>query len=114
MPPRLPSSSTEVSSLVFLGVLSIFLPTRWTSTAKGLRQALAATELFYSSDLNQLNTPSLIDALDARPDLSTPGESAIPSLLVRLSKADFLDQSLEKILTASGLVGSKSEFSQVF
>lgn len=80
-----------------------------SSAAKGLRQALAATELFYSSDLKELNTPSLIDALDARPDLSTPGEAAIPSLLVRLPKADFVDQSLEKILTASGLFSSKSE-----
>lgn len=89
---------------------SVSLLTCLASTAKGLRQALAATELFYSSDLTELNIPSLIDALDARPDLSTPGESEIPSLLVRLSKAAFVGQSLEKILTASGLVSSKSEF----
>lgn len=78
-------------------------------TAQGLRQALAATELFYSSDLKELNTPSLVDALDARPDLSTPAESALPSLLVRLPKADYIGQPLEKIVLGSGSMSSKSE-----
>ena len=69
---------------------------------------MAATELFYSTDLKALNIPSLLSALDARPDLSTE-DAGIPSLLVRLPRNEFVDQQLDKILTASGLFASKSE-----
>ncbi|KAM0789575.1 hypothetical protein ACM66B_000384 [Microbotryomycetes sp. NB124-2] len=77
--------------------------------ASGLRQALAATELFYSSDLASLNAPSLVAALDAKPDLSGDNAAQVPSLLVRLSRAEYVDQTFDKILVASGLFSSKTQ-----
>lgn len=82
------------------------------SAAAGLNQALAATSVFYGNDLASLITPELIQALDgvAIPSASTP---AIPSLLVRLPKADFAGQALEKLAVASDLVTSKSAFPSI-
>ncbi|KAK4054143.1 tyrosyl-tRNA synthetase [Microbotryomycetes sp. JL201] len=75
----------------------------------GLRQALAATELFYSNDVTSLNTASLVAALDARPDLSSETSSRVPSLLVRLARDDFVNQTFDKLLVSSGLFSSKTQ-----
>ena len=78
--------------------------------AAGLRQALAATELFFSSDVKSLDTAALIEALDARSTLTaTASEAEISSMLVKLPKEEILDQPLERALIASGLMASKSE-----
>lgn len=77
--------------------------------AVGLNQALAATSVFYGSDLASLITPEIIQALDGAAT-SSASTAAIPSLLVRLPKEDFVGQALEKLAIASGLMASKSEF----
>ena len=66
----------------------------------GLRQALAATEVYYGSDLSQLDLVSTIQSLEAGSD--------IPSALVRLSQAAFLDEPIDKLLMGGGLFSSKS------
>ncbi|GAA5906980.1 hypothetical protein JCM6882_000018 [Rhodosporidiobolus microsporus] len=76
---------------------------------EGLRQALAATSAFYGSDLaSRSDIPSLIAALDAAPS-SSSSTVTIPSLITRLSKADFVGQALEKVVLASGLLASKTQ-----
>ncbi|GAA5852968.1 hypothetical protein JCM8547_004751 [Rhodosporidiobolus lusitaniae] len=79
--------------------------------AEGLRQALAATDVFYSADLaSRGDLSSLITALDASPSSSTSSTAVpIPSLITRLPKQDHLNQSLEKIVLASGLLASKTQ-----
>ncbi|GAA5936354.1 hypothetical protein JCM10213_000291, partial [Rhodosporidiobolus nylandii] len=75
--------------------------------SEGLRQALAATSVFYGSDLaSRSDIPSLISALDAAPS-SASSTVTIPSLITRLPKADHLDQALERVVIASGLLASK-------
>ncbi|KAK4703983.1 tyrosyl-tRNA synthetase, partial [Phenoliferia sp. Uapishka_3] len=68
---------------------------------EGLRQALAATEVYYGSDLSKLDLASTITSLDAG--------AFIPSALVRLSKADFINDPIDKLLTSSGLFASKTQ-----
>ncbi|KAL8292023.1 hypothetical protein RQP46_001489 [Phenoliferia psychrophenolica] len=68
---------------------------------EGLRQALAATEVYYGSDLSKLDLPSTIQSLQ--------GSSHIPSALVRLARADYLDEPIDKLLTGSGLFASKTQ-----
>ncbi|CEQ41301.1 SPOSA6832_03000, partial [Sporobolomyces salmonicolor] len=75
--------------------------------AEGLRQALAATQLFYSSDLSSIINADLIAALDGQA-ASASSTSTIPSLLVRLPRADFVGQVVEKVALASGLFTSRS------
>ncbi|GAA6034572.1 hypothetical protein JCM8097_005403 [Rhodosporidiobolus ruineniae] len=80
----------------------------------GIRQALAATSVFYSSDLStDTDLPALISALDASSSSSTASATdnavPIPSLLTRLAKADFVGQQLEKVAIASGLFASKTQ-----
>ncbi|KAK4054358.1 tyrosyl-tRNA synthetase [Microbotryomycetes sp. JL221] len=74
---------------------------------QGLKQALAATELFYSNDMASLNIPSLVGALDGQLDLSA--EATVPSLLVKLDKSATVGQQLDKVLLASGLFASKTQ-----
>ncbi|GAA5989968.1 hypothetical protein JCM11641_002931 [Rhodosporidiobolus odoratus] len=75
---------------------------------EGLRQALVATDVFYSTSLSsRSDLPALITALDAAS--VSPAASTIPSLLVRLSKAEYLGQSLERLVLASGLLFSKTQ-----
>ncbi|GJN91291.1 hypothetical protein Rhopal_004310-T1 [Rhodotorula paludigena] len=73
--------------------------------AEGLGQALAATDVFYGSDLASSLKPETIAALDGSPSSAVP----LPSLLVRLPKAAHLGQSLEKVVLASGLLASKTQ-----
>ncbi|BGP63187.1 hypothetical protein NBRC10512v2_004524 [Rhodotorula toruloides] len=74
----------------------------------GLNQALAATSVFYGSDLASLITPKLIQALDGAA-MSSASTAAIFSLLARLPKEDFVGQALEKLAIASGLMASKTQ-----
>ncbi|KAI5481225.1 tyrosyl-trna synthetase [Pseudohyphozyma bogoriensis] len=68
----------------------------------GLDQALAYTSICYSDKpLPSLDLPSIVTALDAN------GE--VPSVLTRLSKGDVVGASLEKLLLASGVFGSKTQ-----
>ncbi|GAA5958925.1 hypothetical protein JCM21900_005414 [Sporobolomyces salmonicolor] len=76
--------------------------------AEGLRQALAATQLFYSSDLSSIINADLIAALDGQA-ASASSTSTIPSLLVRLPRADFVGQVVEKVALASGLFTSRTQ-----
>ncbi|EMS24167.1 tyrosyl-trna synthetase [Rhodotorula toruloides NP11] len=76
--------------------------------ATGLNQALAATSVFYGSDLASLITPEIIQALDGAAT-SSASTAAIPSLLARLPKEEFLGQALEKLAIASGLMASKTQ-----
>lgn len=83
--------------------------TRYTArTAEGLNQALAATSVFYGTDLADLVTPEIVSALDGSPS-SSSSSPAVPSMLTRLPRADVLGQHLEKAVLASGLLASKSE-----
>lgn len=68
--------------------------------AEGLRQALAATDVYYGSDLTTLDLASTIKSLEAGSD--------VPSALIRLSRAEFIDQPIDKLLISSGLLASKS------
>lgn len=78
----------------------------------GLRQARAASTLFFTppSSLDPSSFGGLLDALDARPDLSEPAREGdgLPSLLVRVKEGEVMGRGLEKICVASGLFGSKS------
>ena len=76
--------------------------------AEGLNQALAATSVFYITDLAELVTPEVITALDGAASSSTKYKSAIPSMLTRLRREAVVGQHLEKAVLASGLVSSKS------
>ncbi|GAA5925640.1 hypothetical protein JCM1841_004794 [Sporobolomyces salmonicolor] len=76
--------------------------------AEGLRQALAATQLFYSSDLSSIINADLIAALDGQA-ASASSTSTIPSLLVPLPRADFVGQVVEKVALASGLFTSRTQ-----
>ncbi|GAA5913350.1 hypothetical protein JCM5296_003141 [Sporobolomyces johnsonii] len=76
--------------------------------AEGLRQALAATRLFYSTDLPSIINADLIAALDGQA-ASASSTSTIPSLLVRLPRADFVGQAVEKVALASGLFASRTQ-----
>jgi hypothetical protein len=76
------------------------------SAAQGLKQALAATELFFGDDLAKLDTPALTAALDGT---AVPGQAAIPSMVVNLEREQVIGQSLERFLIASTLVESKSK-----
>ncbi|GAA6021798.1 hypothetical protein JCM10207_002064 [Rhodosporidiobolus poonsookiae] len=79
--------------------------------SEGLQQALAATTVFYTSDLpSRSDLPSLISALDAQSSAPSPSNIvSIPSLLTRLPKSEFVGQSLEKVVLASGLLASKTQ-----
>ncbi len=74
--------------------------------AKGLKQALAATELFFGDNLAALDTPALAAALDGT---AAPGQAAIPSMVVTLKREEIVGQPLERFLIASTLVESKSK-----
>lgn len=77
-------------------------------TAEGLNQALAATSVFYGTDLADLVTPEVITALDGAASSSTKHKTAIPSMLTGLPREAVVGQHLEKAVLASGLVSSKS------
>ncbi|SCV69942.1 BQ2448_1336 [Microbotryum intermedium] len=83
--------------------------------ALGLRQALAATSLFYGSDPKTLDLAPILEALEAKP---TPNsirpEAELPSMVLILPKDEFLGHALEKIVIASGLATSKSRFGARF
>ncbi|POY71097.1 putative Tyrosine--tRNA ligase [Rhodotorula taiwanensis] len=76
--------------------------------AEGLNQALAATSVFYGTDLADLVTPEIVSALDGSPS-SSSSSPAVPSMLTRLPRADVLGQHLEKAVLASGLLASKTQ-----
>ncbi|SGY13398.1 BQ5605_C010g05852 [Microbotryum silenes-dioicae] len=77
--------------------------------ALGLRQAIAATSLFYGSDPATLDLAPIIEALEAKSTSnSTQPEAQLPSMILNLPKEEFLGQALEKIVIASGLATSKS------
>lgn len=79
--------------------------------AQGLRQALAATELFYSTPENvKPITQDLINSLEAIPLSTETTISNIPSMIIRLSKDNIIGKPIEAIITASGLFSSKSSF----
>lgn len=85
-----------------------------SSKAHGLKQALAATQLFYGSKANEgkrMDRQEFIEALDGVPDLSSPvfvDDRGLPSVLVRLPRSEYMSQLLEKLIVASGLLSSKS------
>ena len=81
-------------------------PDAWNAEP-GLYQALAATNVFYGTDLTALNLADTIVALDASPTLSS-NATDIPSLIVRLDRATIVGQPIENLVTASGLLTSKS------
>lgn len=77
------------------------------NAARALKQALAATELFFSDDLAKADTAALALALDAQADSADSGQ--LPSMVTRLALADILGSPLERFLIASTLVESKSQ-----
>ncbi|KDE07678.1 hypothetical protein MVLG_02138 [Microbotryum lychnidis-dioicae p1A1 Lamole] len=78
--------------------------------ALGLRQAIAATSLFYGSDPATLDLAPIIEALEAKSTSnSTQPEAQLPSMILNLPKEEFLGQALEKIVIASGLATSKTQ-----
>lgn len=77
------------------------------AAAQGLKQALAATDLFFGDDLAALDTPALAAALDGT---ATPGQPDIPAMIVDLTREQVIGQPLERFLIASTLVESKSEY----
>lgn len=83
-------------------------PDHYLTVAEGLNQALAATSVFYGTDLADLVTPEVITALDGAASSSTKHKTTIPSMLTRLPREAVVGQHLEKAVLASGLVSSKS------
>ncbi|GAA5905407.1 hypothetical protein JCM8208_004270 [Rhodotorula glutinis] len=80
---------------------------------EGLRQALAATDVFYGASLSSSSSSSsvtadVISALDGSSTALVP----IPSLLTRLPRAAYVGQQLEKVVLASGLLPSKTKARQ--
>ncbi|GAA5852213.1 hypothetical protein JCM9279_006934 [Rhodotorula babjevae] len=83
--------------------------TELTHGPEGLRQALAATDVFYSASLSSSSvTADVIAALDGSQEALVP----IPSLLTRLPRAAYVGQQLEKVVLASGLLPSKTKARQ--
>jgi len=74
--------------------------------AQGLRQALAATDLFFGDSLAALDTAALAAALAGN---SVPSEAPLPSMIIDLARDQVVSQPLERLLIASTLVESKSE-----
>lgn len=98
---------------------SLTPPWRTAHTAEGLRQALAATRVFYNAKqlTPEVVTPEVIAALDGTgtgAGAATDGAAPLvplPSLLTRLPREGHVGQQLEKVVLASGLLPSKSAFS---
>lgn len=67
-----------------------------------MKQALAATDLFFGDDLAKLDTPALASAL--------AGDATVPSMVVPLRREQAIGQPLERFLIASTIVESKSEW----
>ncbi|GAA6017256.1 hypothetical protein JCM8202_005966 [Rhodotorula sphaerocarpa] len=76
--------------------------------AEGLNQALAATSVFYGSDLADLITPEIITALDGL-KTSDASASPIPSMLTRVPRDLVVGKQLEKAVLASDLLSSKTQ-----
>lgn len=91
-------------------------PWRTAHTAEGLRQALAATQVFYNAKqlTPEVVTPEVIAALDGTGAGAVTDGAAplvpLPSLLTRLPRERHVGQQLEKVVLASGLLPSKSAF----
>lgn len=85
-------------------------PIRAFFPAEGLKQALAATEIFYGSNLDSLDVKSTILALNAVAPSSSPSHIPIPSALVRLPSSEVIGNSLSHLVISSGLISSKSQF----
>ncbi|TNY18594.1 tyrosine-tRNA ligase [Rhodotorula diobovata] len=87
---------------------------------EGLRQALAATRVFYNAKqlTPEVVTPEVIAALDGTgtgAGAATDGAAPLvplPSLLTRLPREGHVGQQLEKVVLASGLLPSKTKARQ--
>lgn len=81
---------------------------------QGLRQALAATKLFYSSDLSAIDVSEVIKDLDGRSSsVSETGSLEFTSLIKRLSREEVIDKPISEVLRLSGLVATKSKSSLI-
>jgi tyrosyl-tRNA synthetase len=78
-------------------------------SAAGLRQALAATELFYGTDFTKIDKLDLVEALEGKTTSAIAFQPDIPSMVVRIDKTTIIGQRLEVLVTASGLPLSKGQ-----
>ncbi|GAA5871324.1 hypothetical protein JCM3774_000910 [Rhodotorula dairenensis] len=77
--------------------------------AEGLNQAMAATSIFYGTELADLVTPEVITALDGAASSSSKHKTVIPTMLTRLPREAVVGQPIEKAVLASGLLSSKTQ-----